>query len=495
MLAGLSRVLGAAFRASPENPSTNLANPAQWLLDWVSGGSSSAGIAVTEDKALGVPVAYACTRVLANTIATLPLHVFEKKGRFGDLAPDHWAQPLLAREPNPLHTAFVWRELMMVHALLWGNHYSAIDIDARGEVVFLPLLPWNTDVRLTSDGRRKFYRTRLSDGSDKDFREDRVIHVPAMGTDGLTGISPVRRLRNMYGLALAAETFGSKFFANDARPSVILETPAKMKEDAQQNLVKSLYEKFSGAENKWKVLVLEEGAKMHTVQMPLEDAQFLQTREMQDERICGEFGVPPHMVGLQTKSTSWGTGIEQQDIGFAKHTILPWCRKIEMELSRKLFAGTNFYARFSLEGLMRGAFKERMEGYQIGVQNGIYLRNEVRALEDMPPVDEGDVALVPANMTTMKQLQQPKPAPKEAAEDPPDRATHVTVSPVINMPETVTHKVKHTHEHPDIKELAAATATSGRQMATAVAGVGDRIASAQKNVAAGMKDVAKQGAD
>ena len=412
MLANLSNVIGAAFRASPENPSTNLANPAQWLLDWVSGGASASGIAVSEERALGVPTAYACVRVIAEAVASLPLHVYRKSGKFSEPDPEHWAQPLLSEAPNPLHTAFTWRELLVTHALFWGNHYSAIELDSRGGIVFLPLLPWNVAVRLTSDGKRKVYIARLSDGTEKEFREDRIIHIPALGTDGLTGISPVRKLRNMYGLAIAAENFGSKFFANDLRPSVILETPAKMKEDAQKNLVTSLYEKFSGAENKWKVLVLEEGAKMHMVQMPLEDAQFLQTRQMQDGQICAIFKVPPHMVALTEKQTSWGTGIEQMDIGFAKHTILPWCRKIEMELARKVFAGTDRFARFSLEGLMRGDFKTRQEGYALQVQNGIRTRNEVRELEDLPPLGDGDIALVPSNMTTIQKLNQPDPAVK-----------------------------------------------------------------------------------
>ena len=389
-----------------------LQNPTKWLIEWAGGGPSAAGMSVNEDKAMGLAIAYGCAARIASALASLPIHVYKRAGKFSEPAGEHWAQPLLADAPNPLHTSFVWRELIAMHALFWGNHYSAIEIDGRGEAIFLPLLPWNVTVRLTSTGRRKVYVVRLSDGSEKEFREDRILHIPALGSDGLVGISPVRKLRNMYGLAMAAENFGSRFFANDARPSVVLETPAKMKAEAQKNLVTSLYEKFQGAEDKWKVLVLEEGAKMHTVQMPLEDAQFLQTRQMQDIQICASFGVPPHMVGLQEKSTSWGSGIEQMSIGFAKYTMLPWCRKIEQELQRKLFAGTEYFAKFSLEGLMRGDYKSRMEGYQIAVQNGIKTRNEVRELEDDPPIDDGDIPLVQGNLTTLKKLQA-DPAPKD----------------------------------------------------------------------------------
>ena len=413
MLASLNKLLGAALRASPENPSTNLANPAQWLLDWATGGKSASGIQVTEDKAFGVAVAYACVNLIAKTIATLPLHVFRWQGKLRELVTDNEFGALVGEQPNPLMTSVVWREVMMAHVLLWGNHYSIIEIDGRGGLMLLPLQPWNVDALLTSDGRRKKYRVRLSDGNLKEFREDQVLHIPGLSFDGLVGISPIKKLRNTYGLSLATEAFGSKFFANDARPSVILETPAKMKEEAQKNLLNSLYEKFSGVDNAWKVLVLEEGAKMHMVQMPLEDAQFLDTQKLQDSRICGTFGAPPHLVGIIDKSTSWGTGIEQQDIGFAKHCIRPWCVKIEAEFDRKLFRGDGLICKFSLEGLQRGDFKSRMDGYQIGVQNGIYLRNEVRELEDLPPLDDGDVALVPANMTTMDKLNRPDPAAKE----------------------------------------------------------------------------------
>ena len=413
MLERLRALLGAAFRASPENPSTNLSNPAQWLLDWAGGGSSASGVAVNEEKALGVPIAYACASLISRVLASLPVHVYRRSGKFAELAPEHWAQPLLAEAPNMLHTAFVWRELVALHALFWGNHYSAITLDPRGEVTFLPLLPQNVRVRLTSTGDRKVYVARLADGVEKEFREDQIIHVPALGSDGLTGISPVRKLRNMYGSSIATETFGAKFFANDARPSVIMEMPGKMKPEAQKNLITSLYEKFSGAENRWKVLVLEEGAKMHMVQMPLEDAQFLQTRQMEDSQICAAFGVPPHMIGLTEKTSSWGTGVEQMSIGFSKYTMVPWVRKIEMELRRKVFTDGEHFAKFDLNGLERGDYKSRMEGYQIAVMNGIKTRNEVRELEDDPPLADGDVALVPANMTTIEKLTAP--AAKSAA--------------------------------------------------------------------------------
>lgn len=404
MFGRLAESLLGLRASSLENPSTSLAAPARWLLEWAGGGQAQSGVAVNEEKALGVPLAYACTSLLSRLMASMPLHVMRRKGKFAEPAPEHWAQALLSKRPNLLHTAFVWRQQMMVHALLWGNHYAVIDMEPSGEVSFLPLLPWNVRVELTSSGKRKVYVVRLMDGSDKVFREDQILHIPALGTDGLVGISPVRKLRNMYGLSIASETFVSKFFANDARPSVIMEVPGEMNEQAQLNLTESLYKKFSGAENKWKVLVLEEGAKMHMVQMPLKDVQFLEERQLQDSLICSSFGVPPHMVGLVDKVSSWGTGVEEMSLGLAKYTLTPWCELIEQELDRKLFEGSEYFAKFNLNGLQRGDFKSRMEGYQIGVQNGVTLIDEARALEDMPPLPDGlgQKPIIPANMQLLE---------------------------------------------------------------------------------------------
>lgn len=393
--------------SSPENPSTSLANPAKWLLDLVGGGRAASGVAVTEERALAVAVAYSCASLLAGTIASLPLHVYRRTGKFAAPAPEHWAQALLSEAPNELQTAYAWRETMMLHALLWGNHYTAMDLGRNGEVTFLPLLPWNVRVRLTSSGMRKVYVARLSDGSEKIFREDQVLHVPALSCDGLTGISPVRNLRNMYGLAIATEDFGSRFFANDARPGVILETPKSMSPEASKNLVESLYAKFHGAENRWKVLVLEEGAKMHTVSMPLEDAQFLETRQVEDVRICGSFGVPPVLVGITEKTTAWGTGIEQITLGFVKYTLRRWVEKIEQEFQRKIFSGTEFFAKHNLEGLQRGDYKSRMEGNEIAIRSGQLLIDEVRAFEDRAPLPNGlgAVPLIQSNWQTLERAE------------------------------------------------------------------------------------------
>ena len=407
-------------RASDQGLAGLLSNPTKWLIEWAQGGPSAAGVPVNEDKVIGIAVAYACVSLIAKTIATLPVHGYERKGKLSELVPDDEFAGLMSEAPNPLMTGVTWREVMIAHALLWGNHYSFIDVGPRGDVMLLPFAPYNVRVELTSDGRRKKYLVKTPDGSEREFREDQIFHVPGLSFDGLVGISPVRKLRNTYGLSLATEAFGSKFFANDARPGVIVETPAKMKPEASKNLIESLYAKYTGVENAWKVMVLEEGAKMHMVQMPLEDAQFLDTQKLQDTRICGIFGAPPHLVGIVDKSTSWGTGIEQQNIGYATHTIRPWCVKIEAEAKRKFYQGSARFLRFNLDGLQRGDYKSRMDGHAVAVQHGLKLIDEIRELEDDPPLPDGlgRIPMFPANMSTIDNLQKPRAEPAAAPADP-----------------------------------------------------------------------------
>lgn len=411
-----------ARSSSPENPSTNLANPAQWLSDFVTGGASAAGVRVTEEKAAGVAVANACVTLISKTKASLPIHIYQETEQGRIQARNHPLSYLLRKKPNDYQTSFQWRQLAMAHVLLWGNHYSQILFDRAGRVkALLPLHPVNVTPRLTQDGSGKEYEVRMQRGQTVVLPDEEMLHIPGLSFDGIVGISPVRKLRNTFGLSLASEEFAGKFFANGAKMGHIIETPGKMKEEAQQRLVHSIIEKFGALAEAFKPLVLEEGVKMHAMQMPLKDAEFLGWGQLSDARIAGAYGVPPHMVGIGDKTSSWGTGIEQMDIGFAKHTIHPWCEAFEQEFDSKLFkGGEEFYARYSLDGLQRGDYKTRMEGYQIGIQNSVMVIDEVRELENLPPLPNGlgKRPIAPANMTTLEKLGETAPEPKPAKEQP-----------------------------------------------------------------------------
>ncbi len=392
------------------------ANISQWLELLLSGAKTSSGVVMNEDKALTIGAVYTSVRIISGTLASLPLHVYRRNQDGGrDLALTHWAYPMLHDAPNEYHSAFTWLELLLAHLLLWGNSYNRIEWlnSGKGSALY-PLMPWTVQPRMTSGGT-KYYTVQLPDGRE-DLPDDEMLHVPGLSYDGMSGMSVIGKMRDSLGIHKAADNLAGAFFGNGAKVGHILEIPGRMDPEAQKNLVNSLAQKFTNPEEAFKTLVLEEGAKLHgSLMMPLQDAQFFETRKFQRSEIFGWFGVPPHLAGDTERSTSWGTGIEQQDIGYAKHTITPICRRIEKEVDRKLFVrGSGFYAKFNIEGLMRGDFKTRMEGLQIAVGRPWLTGNEARDLDDWNrSTQEGmdDVAL-PLNMAgAADDDPPPDPAP------------------------------------------------------------------------------------
>lgn len=396
-------------------------NGMAWLINIfreIWGGKTSSGIYISEEKALTIPAVFTAVRIISGTIASLPMQVYRRTDAGGrELAGRHWAYPLLHDSPNEYHSAFTWRELMMAHLLLWGNSYNRIEWMGNGSAgALLPLMPWDVTPKLTSRGV-KYYEVRLPDGRE-DLPDDEVVHVPGLSYDGLQGLSVIGKMRDALGLAKAAEDLGGAFFANGAKVGGILEVPGKMNPEAQANLAASLTEKFAGKEGAFKTLVLEEGAKLHgPTMMPLAEAQWLESRKHSRAEILGWYGVPPHLGGDVEKSTSFGAGMEQMDIGYAKHTITPWAVRIEQELNRKLFTrGSAMYCKLSLDALLRGDFKTRMEGLQLAVGGPWISRNEARELDDWNRDPDPAMAKVlqPLNLSA----GAPPAAPKDPAAAP-----------------------------------------------------------------------------
>ena len=392
-------------RDKPQNRTTGSA------YSFFFGGSSS-GKRVNERSAMQMTAVYSCVRILAEAVAGSPLHLYRYKEDGGkEKALDHPLYLLLHDEPNPEMSSFVFRETLMTHLLLWGNAYAQIIRNGRGEVMALyPLMPDRMAVDRDDKGQLYYEYTTSADdapiskGSIVRLKPSDVLHIPGLGFDGLVGYSPIAMAKNAIGLAIATEEYGSKFFANGAQPSGVLEHPGTIKDP--QRVRDSWMSQFGGSANSNKIAVLEEGLKYTPISISPEQAQFLETRKFQINEIARIFRVPPHMVGDLEKSSF--SNIEQQSLEFVKYTLEPWLVRWEQSIQRTLFSADEkkrYFVRFNVEGLLRGDYASRMNGYAVGRQNGWMSANDIRELENLdriPAEEGGDLYLINGNMTKLK---------------------------------------------------------------------------------------------
>ena len=363
-------------------------------------GSSASGKAVNPSSAIQVSAVYACVRVIAETIASLPFHVYETTENGSRKAPEHPLYRLRRDAPYEEMTSFIHLGRMVAHVLLSGNGYCQIIRTGRDKIDSLyPLLPDKMEVDRDAGGLLTYTYT-TSDGKRWRLEPRDVLHIPGLGFDGVMGYSPIALEKSAIGLGIAAEEYGSKFFSNGARPSGILTHPNTVKDPAA--LRASWNAAYGSSSNASRVAVLEEGMTFVPLSLPNNEAQFLETRKFQVSEICRIFRVPPHMIGDLDRATF--SNIEHQSIDFAVHTIRPWLVRIEQAVNRALFSEKEkgrFYVQFNLDGLMRGDYKSRMEGYAIARQNGWMSANDIRVLENMPAMadeDGGNATLVNGNM-------------------------------------------------------------------------------------------------
>lgn len=370
---------------------------------------ANSGKFVNEDTAMQVSAVYACVKVLAETVASLPLPLYKREQNGGkEKAYAHPLYRVLHDLPNSDMTSFTFREVMMTYLLLWGNAYAQIIRDGQKRIIGLePLKPQNMSI--TRDEKTKKLKYQYTDGVKTiEFKQEQVFHIPALSFDGIKGISPIAQAREAIGLALATEEFGARFFGNGARPGGVLEHPGVVKDP--QKLRESWEAVYKGAKNAHKIAVLEEGMKYREIGIPPEDAQFLETRKFQLNEICRIFRVPPHLVGDLERSTN--NNIELQSIEFVVHTVRPWLVRWEQAIFKSLLSEADkeiYFAKFNVDGLMRGDFNSRMAGYAVGRQNGWLSANDIRGLEDMNPIPKeqgGDLYLVNGNMVAASQAAQ-----------------------------------------------------------------------------------------
>ena len=375
-------------------------------------GRTTSGKPVNERTAMQTTAVYACVRILAEAVASLPLHVYEYRDDGGKkLVHDHPLYYLLHDEPNPEMTSFVFRETLMSHLLIWGNAYAQIIRDGAGRVLGLyPLLPDKMEVQRDDKGNIYYVYSRNSDenptfkeyGNIKLKAED-VLHIPGLGFDGLIGYSPIAMAKNAVGMTLACEEYGASFFANGANPGGVLEHPGVLKDPSKVR--ESWNSVYRGVSNAHKIAVLEEGMKYQQIGIPPEEAQFLETRKFQINEIARLYRIPPHMVGDLDKSSF--SNIEQQSLEFVKYTLDPWVIRWEQSLQRSLLLPGEkgkYFIKLNVDGLLRGDYQSRMNGYAVGRQNGWFSANDIREMENMNPIPDeegGNLYLINGAMTKL----------------------------------------------------------------------------------------------
>lgn len=376
-------------------------------------GRTTSGKPVNERTAMQTTAVYACVRILAEAVASLPLHVYEYQDDGGKkLVHDHPLYYLLHDEPNPEMTSFVFRETLMSHLLIWGNAYAQIIRDGAGRVLGLyPLLPDKMDVQRDDRGNIYYVYSRNSDENpmfkeygDIRLKAEDVLQIPGLGFDGLIGYSPIAMAKNAVGMTLACEEYGASFFANGANPGGVLEHPGVLKDPSKVR--ESWNSVYRGVNNAHKIAVLEEGMKYQQIGIPPEEAQFLETRKFQINEIARLYRIPPHMVGDLDKSSF--SNIEQQSLEFVKYTLDPWVIRWEQSLQRSLLLPGEkgkYFIKLNVDGLLRGDYQSRMNGYAVGRQNGWFSANDIREMENMNPIPDeqgGNLYLINGAMTKLE---------------------------------------------------------------------------------------------
>lgn len=366
-------------------------------------GRSSSGKSVTVNKALQLSAVFACVKLLSETVSTLPLRLYE---RMPDgtrrAATEHPMYNLLAVAPNAEMTPARFMLLIVASLALRGNAYVEKKRVAGRVVALIPLLPQNMTVKRQENGRLRY--TYVENGTDRTLDEKDVMHIRAFGLDGVCGLHPVMMGSNVLGTAVSAEEAAAKVFEQGMQASGILTTDKSLTPQ-QRNELNASMTRFAGSKNAGKVMVAEYGLKYQGITMNPEAAQMLESRNFAIEEICRWFGIPPFMVGHMDKQSSWASSVEGMNLQWLTNGLRPLLENLEQEVHRCLLErDPRYFVEYSVEGLLRADSAGRASYYTTGLQNGWMSRNEVRRLENLPPIPGGDVYTVQSNLLPIDQL-------------------------------------------------------------------------------------------
>lgn len=389
--------------------SLSLTDPKAWdqTLWNLFGSQSLSGENVTEQSALTYSAVWNAVSLISGTIATLPLHLMQRKGDKKKIADDRKLYSVMHDQWNPYMTAVAGREAIMAHVLTWGNGYAEKVKNGYGEIIELwPITPNRVRPRMLEN--ELVYEIRMERQAPILLPRDKVLHISGLGFDGFMGYSVVAMARKSIGLSMAMETFGSMFFGNGTNPGMVVSHPGKLSAQAHDNLKDSLTMAHSGLGKSHRLILLEEGMKVEKYGIPPDDCQFLESRGFQIPEIARWLNLPPHK--LKDLSRSSFSNIEQEQISFVVDSILPWLIRLEANYNTQLLTAGDrgqygqgrLYFKHNVEGLLRGDTASRGAFYREMFNIGAMSINEIREKEDLDPVDGGDIHLVPLNMTTLE---------------------------------------------------------------------------------------------
>lgn len=369
---------------------------------------------INDERSLQISTVFACVRLISSVTACLPLDVFETKGDDrSKVGLDNPLARLLRYSPNQFMTAFDFRVAMTMQLCYYGNAYALIERNGVGDIISLvPLLSVNMDVRL--EGKRIVYRYRR-DSEYADFKQADIFHLKGFGFNGLVGLSPIAFGAKTAGVAVAMEDQQRDFYANGAKsPQILMTGDGKVLNKDQRAQLEENFKEISGGAVRKRLWILEGGFTTQAIGVSPQDAETMAARKFQVSELARFFGVPPHLVGDVEKSTSWGSGIEQQNLGFLQYTLDPYLEIWETSILRWLVKTSDvgrIHAEHNRAGLLSGDSTARANYMKTQVDTGLLTINEGRRIDNRPPLPGGDVATRQSQNVPLTQLGQPNPAP------------------------------------------------------------------------------------
>lgn len=378
--------------------------------------NTSAGKPVTAQTSLTVSAVYSCVRIIAWTIASLPLIVYERmEPRGKERATKNSTYNILKNKPNEEQTPFEYMALTSVHQNLWGAGISEIEFDKKGNPVALwPIPPWTVEpIRIAKN--QLAYKVNMPDGSFELLSSYQVLVFPALNTTRDRWMSPIAVHRETVGLSMAMKDFGAKVFGQGTNPAGVISFQNKMpKEYGEESVRKKFRDNYAGLSNSHRLMLLDDGAKFERVGIPPEDAQYLESQKFGISEIARIYNVPLHLLQMHEKSSSFGKGLEEMTQGFITYSLRPYLVQWEQEINRKLIFDPKYYAEFLVDALLRGNLIDRYNAYQIGRNGGWLSADDIRVMENMNPLPDGqgEQYLIPLNMTNAENINSTEGEPE-----------------------------------------------------------------------------------